>query len=119
MAKYVAQGLSGTKGRPRLRKDILAMRDEKKLEGKVAAKQKQIRRESKAPRSSRLTVEGIMAPTRSRQQKIRRLRVKAAQMRNKARKVDESKTGNVKAAATYRRVAAEYLKQAAALQGKK
>lgn len=84
----------------------------KQLVTKVAAKQKQIKKKSRVSSVSTRPV------TRGRAQTIRYLQGQAAKMRIKAKEVDESGTGNVKAAATYRRTAKLYLKRVAALQAK-
>ena len=56
---------------------------------------------------------------RSNTLKAKRLEGQGARMLAKARKVDESGTGNKKAAATYRQTAEGYRKQAEALRRKK
>jgi len=86
---------------------------EKEFEAKVAARQKQIREGKK------LSAQEIEKVLTSRLSKVRRLQLKAAEMREKAKEVERSGTGNVKAAATYRRAATEYLKQVETLQKKK
>ncbi len=112
-------GWERTRGRPILRKDLRAMTDKakrkRKFEANVAENQRRVRRGKKA----RTLTERDLDKFRSRSHRIRRLQAKAADMRVKAKEVERSKTGNVKAAATYRRTAAEYLKQAAALRPRK
>ena len=73
--KHMGWGWSGTKGRPQLQKDLIAMKDRAK--------------------------------------DVRLLKVKAVEMEKRAKEVERSGTGNVKAAATYRRTAKLYLERAA------
>lgn len=119
MARYKAQGWRGTAGRKQLQADLEAMRKEKeqKLEKKVAAKQKQIRQKAKPRKISKAEVEAAAGPHRTpRMREIRRLQAKADQMKEKAREVAKD---HPKAAATYRKAAREYLKQAAAQRAKR
>lgn len=123
MAKHMGAGWSGTRGRPKLQKDLIELADKakrrKKLERTVSENQKRQKQGKPARTISERDANKIVDKYRSSTQKIRRLQAKAADMRDRANKVDRSGTGNKKAAATYRQVAKEYLKRAAALRGKK
>lgn len=113
--KYVAKGWSGTKGRRKLRKDILALSDEakkKRLEANVKENQKRIKVGKKARTISDRDLDKFESKFRTSKQKIRRLQARAADYRAKANEVAENKT----AAAAYRQAAKEALKRAAALK---
>lgn len=119
---YVARGYSGTKGRPQLQKDILAMRDKakrkKRLEANVAENQRRIKQGKKARTISEREIDKSLDRFRSTDEKVRRIQKRAADLRVKANQVERSKTGNKKAAATYRQAAKELLQRIPALRAK-
>lgn len=120
MAEYVAKGWSGTKERPKLQKDILALKhkaeQKKKLEITVADNQKRIKQGKKSRRISEREADRFISKFRSPILKIRQIQGRAADLRVKANKAQE--TGNKKAAATYRQAAKELLERIPALRAK-
>jgi len=132
--QYMSHGFkTATKHAPKLRAELAAMSDKakrrkrlaakakekNKLEANVAENQKRIKRGKRARTIAQRDADRLIDAFRSKEQKARRLVAYAAKMNFKAGEVERSGTGNVKAAATYRRVARGYMKQAAALRGKK
>ena len=115
---YAGIGATGLRKSPRMAADVRAALREKKLEAKVAKKQKQIRRGQKvrpiSERAKKRLVRSIQSPAR----RIRDIQARAADLRERAKKVERSKTGNKRAAATYRQAASELLARIPALRAK-
>ena len=113
--------VTATEHSPRLRADIVSLSDKakkkrkrKSLEEKVAAKQRAIRKRDRQPASAAVK-RGVMS-MRSIDRQIREKQARVAELRLKARAVERSGTGNVKAAATYRKAASVVMQQIAALR---
>lgn len=111
-------GTIGLRKSPKLAEDVRAALREKKLEAKVAKKQRQIRRGKKtrplSERAKKRLVRSVQSPAR----RIRDIQARAADLRERANKVERSKTGNKRAAATYRQAARELLARIPALRVK-
>ncbi len=125
MPERIGYGEAGLKNRPKLTKDILALRDKAKRKRKAAQRDKDVTANTasnikrvKAGKKPRTLSERDLDKFRSPYHRKRRLQIKAAEMRAKADEVDRSGTGNKKAAATFRRAATEYIKQANAVKVK-
>ncbi|KKM13708.1 hypothetical protein LCGC14_1713470 [marine sediment metagenome] len=120
---YLAHGASGLKGREKMKKDVVALTDkakrEKEFEKSVGDNIKRVKAGKKPratpSRAAKELVKKVMSRVRSPAAKARHLRVKAGEMNAAANKVVKSGTGNVKAEATYRRLAKGYMSRAAAL----
>ena len=93
--------------------DISALSDKEKLEKKVAAKQKAMRAKDKGESSyeagQRHAKKRASAKKKKAENTPNALRKRAKGMINRAKAVDASKTGNKRAAETYRQAARELL----------
>ena len=104
---YAGRGGQAIPKGSKLARDISALSDEEKLEKQVAAKQK-VMRDKKKGMSTRTAAKQVEKFDTS-ELKIKKLRGRAADLREKANAVDRSKTGNKRAAETYRQAARELL----------
>lgn len=111
-------GAPGLRGRPKLKKDVVEALRKKKLEANVARNQRRIKQGKKARSLSEREKESLLRQVRSPAQRIRHIQARAAKLRQRATAVEKSKTGNKRAAATYRQAARELLQQIPALQKK-
>lgn len=126
MAKYMARGWSGLRKGGKLQADVEAKSDaakkaarRKKLEQVTADNLRRVQRGKKPRTVSKADIERRFRASQSIDRQIRHYQGKVAEMRDKARKVEESKTGNVKARDTYLQTAKEYQKKIKALQARK
>ena len=113
----------GRRGGP----DVAAMSDtakaarKKKLEDNTRENLKRVKRGKKPRTIAGASAEKVLSHFRTPLERSKRLQAQAAKMSLKAKEVEASGTGNVRAAATYRKTAKGYLKQAQAVlkKGKK
>ena len=111
-------GAPGLRGRPELKKDVIETLRKKKLEANVARNQRRVKQGLKPQTLSEREKKSLLSTIRSPERKIRDLQLRAAKLRQRATAVEKSKTGNKRAAATYRQAARELLQRIPALQKK-
>lgn len=111
-------GASGLRGRPGLKKDVIEALRKKKFEANVARNQKRIKQGKKARSLSEREKAKLLHTIQSPARRIRELQARATELRQRATAVEKSKTGNKRAAATYRQAARELLQRIPALKAK-
>lgn len=120
---YAGRGGGSVARTTQMKADVIGMSDEAKREKafveNVRENQKRIKTGKKPRTISRVNAERLLQAARTPESRARHFEEYAARMRDAAKKVDASGTGNKAAAARYRLVAKGYIKRAAAARKQK